>query len=260
MFSNSPSEIKKQLCSHDHMTPENNIGDNHENIIKRDDVGAWVSRVQSSVEESGEFEPLNIDDDSLPLAQDPQENIKGPQTLELHPENEAEDIPLNDDLNEPHDPPLIMEEYMSFIERSVSYEWFQSRLSAILCLTMPTPNIPMAIRSTITDRIKNAGFQMGKNSSQPLLSMTFSLAWNVITFLEFQEYTKPWKVAIDRVLCLTGTSSEAQTTSLLGYMKQTWKNTYQPILDMLKLLVEAAPGSEIIIEGKIPLILGRYYP
>lgn len=66
------------------------------------------------------------------------------------------------------------------------------------------------------------------------VKVVFSLKWNPHRFWKDQGYDISPAEVIDHVVCLTGAWQHAEAMTVAEYMAQTWPNTYQPLLSLLK--------------------------
>jgi hypothetical protein len=75
-------------------------------------------------------------------------------------------------------------------------------------------------------------------------SISFKLNWNPISVLRDQGVDPSVPGILDRVLCLTGTISEAQATTVAEYMSQTWPETTEPVIMLISNLLSLPEGVE----------------
>jgi hypothetical protein len=67
--------------------------------------------------------------------------------------------------------------------------------------------------------------------------MTFEMNWNPLAFITDQEYDEDPGVAIENAITLTGSATDAQTTTCRQYLCQTWPSFAEHVIHLIKEVV-----------------------
>ena len=111
-------------------------------------------------------------------------------------------------------------------------------------LTSGTPHSMSEIGALILNRLRTRDSlrKMSRRRPTSTVTMTFELEWDPASVLpgEVLDHLP----SFDDLLCLTGTLSEAQGTTALEYMRQTWPDSCRPVLTLMSRLVSTPRGEE----------------
>jgi len=145
-----------------------------------------------------------------------------------------------------HEHPLHVKEYIKFVRRSKSYGWLLSIISRWSLLDFEKSHSMFDMSSTLVQKLLSQPplRRMSRRKASSYVEMTFTLDWNLGKFLRDQDFGAASPEVLEQVLCLTGSFDEAQSTTVLEYMIQTWPITHEPILHLLKKLVSLPEGIE----------------
>ena len=136
--------------------------------------------------------------------------------------------------------------YESFIRTSDAYIWLLSKMKQSKQLTCGTPHSE-EIGAQILARLKflrtgESLRKMSRRSPASTVTMTFELEWDPASVLP--EEASGQIPSFEDVLCLTGTVKEAQGTTALQYMTQTWPGSYGPVMTLISQLISLPRGKE----------------
>lgn len=119
------------------------------------------------------------------------------------------------------------------LRHSWAYSWLVSRLSQRYLLSFSSPNLLDGIENEVFLRLYTSGAprRMSRRKPLPVAELTFPIIWDPGLYLLGQSsLSELW----NRVICVTGTRSEAQATTVSNYMCQTWTKTGKCILELLE--------------------------
>ncbi|KAK6811024.1 hypothetical protein RU639_013191 [Aspergillus parasiticus] len=89
---------------------------------------------------------------------------------------------------------------------------------------------------------------ISRKSSAEAYTVTFVIDWNPLSFLNDQGYKEEPGEAVERAITLTGTAEDAQALPCAQYLCQTWPSTGGHIIQLVKDIVRAGPGSRQICD------------
>jgi hypothetical protein len=72
--------------------------------------------------------------------------------------------------------------------------------------------------------------------------MIYTLDWDLLSFLEDQEYSESNAEALPLVITLTGSREAAQALTCAQYLHQTWPSSAGKMLQLLQALLRIRPG------------------
>ncbi|OTA79948.1 hypothetical protein M434DRAFT_17920 [Hypoxylon sp. CO27-5] len=100
-------------------------------------------------------------------------------------------------------------------------------------LSRASPDTLQTIRETILANMPRKNRVSRKSSSQGVKA-TYIVDWDVIGFLQGQDYDLPDAEAVANAITLTGAHSYVQALNCVGYMKQMWPSTGTNTLKLLQ--------------------------
>ncbi len=120
------------------------------------------------------------------------------------------------------------------------------------CLTAATAELRYGNTDTVTqigtcvrDRLREQ-VPLGKSF---FISMTFHLDWDPTSVLREWGLDPALPNVLEDLFCLTGSRHEAQATTLMEYMAQTWPRTWQPIIYLAEKLIPLPAGEDFYCKG-----------
>lgn len=134
-----------------------------------------------------------------------------------------------------------MPQYRQFIQESSAYRWLLTKLKQHNRLTCEKPNIMDEIGVAIRNKLKTTESlrKMSRNRTPVLVEMTYTVNWNLLGFMQNRGIPSPFAAALPNILCLTGTWDEAQATTVIEYMDQTWPQSGRALITLLQKLLSA---------------------
>ncbi|KAM0475418.1 hypothetical protein ACHAP7_007317 [Fusarium lateritium] len=93
----------------------------------------------------------------------------------------------------------------------------------------------------IRDKLKTTALlrKMSRNRVPVPIEMTYTVDWDLIGFFRNRGISPPFSAALPDILCLTGTWHEAQATTVIEYMDQTWPQSGRSLITLLQTLLSA---------------------
>lgn len=137
-------------------------------------------------------------------------------------------------------------DYKKFVQQSNAYQWLISRIRQHSRLAFGDPNLMFDIGASIRNqlRVEESLRRLSRRRPPTLVSMTINLDWNPIHFVQDQGLASPSSDVLGKVLCLSGSWDEAQATTVMEYIEQTWPITGEPIISLLHELISLPEGQE----------------
>ncbi|KAM0214176.1 hypothetical protein ACHAQI_003800 [Fusarium lateritium] len=134
-----------------------------------------------------------------------------------------------------------MPQYRQFIQGSSAYQWLLTKLKQHNRLACEKPNIMDGIGVAIRDKLKTTALlrKMSRNRVPVPIEMTYTVDWDLIGFFRNRGISPPFSAALPDILCLTGTWHEAQATTVIEYMDQTWPQSGRSLITLLQTLLSA---------------------
>lgn len=123
--------------------------------------------------------------------------------------------------------------YRDFIFHSTAYEWLLESLRKEIALQNIHPNRMEEIRISLLEAMPPTK-QLSRWSPPDMFSVTFDMNWEIIEFLDAQDYAVSGVQALGQALTLTGSVTDAQALPAAEYMRQTWPTTASPFLELLQ--------------------------
>ncbi|KAI1390202.1 uncharacterized protein F4822DRAFT_428544 [Hypoxylon trugodes] len=149
-------------------------------------------------------------------------------------EEMREDILPDDDPTDeepPNVPPL--EEYRRLINNDPGYNWLLERMRRETALSRAKPYALNNIREAIMIAIPQ-GSRVSRKVSPESTKATYFVDWDILVFLNDQEYDMPNAEAVANAITLTGSYTDAQALSCRQYMTQIWPSTAPQTLQLLQ--------------------------
>ncbi|KAL6825941.1 hypothetical protein J3E69DRAFT_279665 [Trichoderma sp. SZMC 28015] len=202
------------------------IESNSESYNYKDRVLDWVAGV-------GDLEVL---DDTL-NNNDDAESDKAKQTVDSSPE-----ISL----------------YKRFLSGHPVYKWLLGNIRRVLYMEVPG-NVQIRIRNSILKHLPEAR-RVSRRAMPERCNFTFTVDWDPCLFLRQQKYLERPEVAIGRAITITGSETDAQATTVMQYLLQTWPSSGIHLLDLLKIVVQDAcniPYSFYLVDRTQYIVLSR---
>ncbi|KAM0250769.1 hypothetical protein ACHAP5_001986 [Fusarium lateritium] len=134
-----------------------------------------------------------------------------------------------------------MPQYRQFIQGSSAYQWLLTKLRQNNRLVCEKPNIMDGIGVAIRDKLKTTELlrKMSRNRVSVPIEMTYTVDWDLIGFFRNRSISPPFSATLPNILCLTGTWQEAQATTVIEYMDQTWPRSGRSLITLLQTLLSA---------------------
>jgi hypothetical protein len=170
------------------------------------------------------------------------QNLEDPED-EMHELNEASmgDLIYPDaDEDEEADIPELLA-YRDFISKVPAYEWLLANVHREFLLASAEPNLMDAIRRKILHFLPSSHKISRKTSVEPC-KMVYEIEWDLLAFIKKQEYIEEPDEAVEKVITLTGSTSDAQALTCAQYLCQTWPSAGEHIIRLLKNVVRSETG------------------
>jgi hypothetical protein len=134
-----------------------------------------------------------------------------------------------------------MPQYRQFIQGSNAYQCLLTKLKQHNGLICEKPNMMDDIGMAIRDKLKTAEplRKMSRNRAPVPIEMTYTVDWDLLGFMRNRGILSPFSTALPNILCLTGTWNEAQATTVIEYMNQTWPQSGGALITLLQTLLSA---------------------
>ncbi|KAJ5976772.1 hypothetical protein N7501_000114 [Penicillium viridicatum] len=142
-----------------------------------------------------------------------------------------------------------LQKYRECVLKNPAYDWLLGDIQRHCLLAHFNPNIIADIGSSIL-RILPSHPRFSRRESVPLYQMTYTLGWDLVSFLEDQEYSEGNLEALPLVITLTGSREAAQALSCSQYLHQTWPSSAGKMLKLLQDLLRTRPGEKAM--GNLP--------
>lgn len=169
---------------------------------------------------------------------DNEEDLKSPTTSQDVDIDEGNSL---DELDEAEQLPGVLG-YRKLIEESWAYRWLLSQLRCKTALSTTSPNIKQAIRDSILRALPKPP-EMSRTGHTELIKSTYEVHWDILVFLERQQYKEELAYAVENAITLTGDVENTQAETCIGYLEQTWPLTGEYLIQVLKRVVQAAEGT-----------------
>lgn len=123
--------------------------------------------------------------------------------------------------------------YRDLVLDTNAFRWLLARLRMEMRLVPTEPKSMETISQTIVSSLRSSHVLSREAHSQEFTA-TFELDWDLLTFLDQQQYTTDHAEAVSKVITLTGSGQDAQALTCAEYLAQTWPLTGDVMLQLIK--------------------------
>ncbi|KAJ5157090.1 uncharacterized protein N7482_008190 [Penicillium canariense] len=168
------------------------------------------------------------DDTLAPIFGDDEADLAGLFTMPPPEINTDEDV----------DPVMPgLQKYRECILGNPAYDWLLGDIQRH-CLLIPSrPDVMAEIRRTILQGLPSQ-LRFSRRELVPSYKMTYTVEWDLVSFLQDQEYSEENSKALPLVITLTGSREAAQALTCSQYLHQTWPSSAGVILELLQTLLD----------------------
>ena len=135
--------------------------------------------------------------------------------------------PVEQELDEIQEPPRY-QEVRSFLLDGPAYQWLLENARSSALLTERKGTILEAVTRTIDARLSS--MRIPRPQSSQVFQAIFDIDWDLPNFLRGQEYDTTLGLAFERVITVTGSSTNAQGLTCMDYMCQTWPSSGREVV------------------------------
>ncbi|KAJ5263401.1 hypothetical protein N7478_011006 [Penicillium angulare] len=132
--------------------------------------------------------------------------------------------------------------YREFIVGNPAYDWFLKDIHKHSHLVPSSPDISAEIRKTILQALPSQT-TFSRREPVNLYKMTYSMDWDLISFLKEQEYNEENYRALPLVITLTGSREAAQALTCSQYLHQTWPSSAGEVLKTLQTVLQKSKAA-----------------
>jgi hypothetical protein len=157
---------------------------------------------------------------------------------EYYPETIDDTYPEDIDVHFPE-----LEAYRELINKIPAYQWLSESLRRELRLTSPEPSSLDTIRTEISNSLPSSRI-VSRYDQPATYQVTFILKWDLIAFIREQEFETGSFGFLGKIITITGTNQDAQATTCLQYLNQTWHSYGTDILQLIESIVLTSHESE----------------
>lgn len=192
-----------------------------------DPVGAWLSNLDLGQTQSG---PVSHDLSTYTPHEDA-------NLANAHIDSRK------DDYSETHlpeiqgDTDLWLADYHELIPKTEAYQWLRSRLKKELVMIPAKPSFMGTINNLITQYLLSS-LPIGYHTPARTYDAEFEIDWDIMTFLEKQQYATDSHETIERIITVTGSYQDSFITTCEQYINQTWPSSGEIIMQLVKDLVD----------------------
>lgn len=112
------------------------------------------------------------------------------------------------------------------------------------CILAPQePNLMEMIKNRILSHLRLSP-KVSRHRPAKSCQMTFVVEWDPIAFLLSQNYLEKPEDAIEKVITVTGSVTDAQALTCRQYLCQTWPSTGTEIMQVIKDVLRSARSEE----------------
>lgn len=129
-----------------------------------------------------------------------------------------------------------LQKFRECIVKSYAYEWLLNDLQRHCFLASSGPNLMAEVSDAILLNLSMESHSSKRESAIPF-KMTYAMEWNLVQFLEDQEYIETNSQALSMVITLTGSRKAAQALTCSQYLHQTWPFSGGKVLNLLQSLL-----------------------
>ncbi|KAF5701879.1 hypothetical protein FMUND_13712 [Fusarium mundagurra] len=144
-----------------------------------------------------------------------------------------------------------MPKYRQFIQGSNAYRWLLTKIGQHCQLSCEEPSIMNRIGASIRDALKAqvSGRKMSRSQAPVWFKMTYILRWDLMRLMRRARISSDFANALPNILCLTGSWNEAQATTVVEYMEQTWPQSGGAIITLLQEILSVWETSDVEHSG-----------
>ncbi|KAJ5363917.1 uncharacterized protein N7496_009630 [Penicillium cataractarum] len=143
-----------------------------------------------------------------------------------------------------------LQKYRECVLEDPAYDWLIGDIQRLCLLEPSSPDTMAEIGSAILQGVLPPQLRFSRRESVPSYKMTYSLDWDLVSFLEDQEYNKDNAEALPLVITLTGSRGAAQALTCAEYLRQTWPSSADEMVKLLQGLLNSEPKSKA--SGTLP--------
>ncbi|KAF5642474.1 nucleoside phosphorylase [Fusarium tjaetaba] len=131
--------------------------------------------------------------------------------------------------------------YRDFAPGTEAYSWLMAQLQRNMDSALEEPTAIRLIRDQLLSSVPSPQ-RISRSVSSESCSVLFDLDWDILEFFDSQEYSKPPEEVLSAVITLTGSASDAQASNCAQFLEQTWPNTGDMILQLMRDLLRPEGG------------------
>jgi hypothetical protein len=136
-----------------------------------------------------------------------------------------------------------LQKYRECVLETPAYDWLIGDIQRHCLLEPSSPDVMADIGSAILKGLPSQ-LRFSRRESVPSYKMTYTLDWDLVSFLEYQEYNKDNAEALPLVITLTGSREAAQALTCSQYLYQTWPASAGETLNLLQALLKTGPAEK----------------
>ena len=126
--------------------------------------------------------------------------------------------------------------YQMLILKSPAFDWLVSTVKRQLLLSDDDAWAMTSIREQILGGLPS-NRRISRKQSIPCVHVVFRVPWDPVKFIQEQGYDGNTEELLDRIITLTGQTTDAQATTCAAYLRQTWPSTGRHMLRSLEGIV-----------------------
>ncbi|KAH6971155.1 hypothetical protein BKA56DRAFT_678283 [Ilyonectria sp. MPI-CAGE-AT-0026] len=131
--------------------------------------------------------------------------------------------------------------YRDLILDTHAFRWLLARLRVEMRLVPTEPKSMETISQTIVSSL-HPSHVLSRELHSEEFKATFEIHWDLLRFLEQQQYTTGHAEAVSKVITLTGSSQDAQVLTCAEYLAQTWPLTGDVMMQLIKDVLDEKDG------------------
>lgn len=136
-----------------------------------------------------------------------------------------------------------LQRYRECFLETPAYDWLLGHIQRHCLLEPSILDIMADISSAILQGLPSQ-LCFSRRKPVPSYIMTYTLDWDLVSFLEDQEYSKDNAEALPLVITLTGSREAAQALTCSQYLHQTWPSSAGKMLQLLQDLLRTTLGEK----------------
>lgn len=133
---------------------------------------------------------------------------------------------------------LWLAAYHELIPKTEGYQWLLSRLKKELLMTPAKPSFKDTINNLITQSLVSS-LRTRDYTHATVYRAEFEVDWDIMAFLEKQQYTTDLRETIEKIITVTGSYQDSFITTCGQYINQTWPSSGEIIIQLVKELVDS---------------------